>query len=280
MGIPTSNIASPRKATNAEEINKEAVKMIAMNQLPISFISSDGFISFCKLFPGYVPIKEEAAKRRLTIMYDEMSAKIKQCLIKSGYIALTTDLWTSMANDAYLTIIAHCIDEEWRPQIYTLDTMVMPEKHTGVNIAQKINEIKIKWIESSQISAIVTDNARNMLCAVRNVDEVEIRDEITCSAHSLQLVINKSLQNEDINSLLAQASKVVGHFKKSSQATEALKNRQKQLDLPQLKLLQQNNTRWNSTFYMLDRLLINRAAIANVLADRVVSTYFICNTFF
>jgi len=41
--------------------------------------------------------------------------------------------------------------------------------------------------------------------------------------------------------------------------------------MKQLKLIQSVKTRWNSTFEMLERLIINRLPISNVLADRNVT---------
>lgn len=49
--------------------------------------------------------------------------------------------------------------------------------------------------------------------------------------------------------------KLVGHFKRSSLATDALTQHQLQILLPQKKLKQDIATRWNSTFYMVQWLL-------------------------
>ena len=56
-------------------------------------------------------------------------------------MALTTDIWTSMATEAYMTVTAHCIDPNWKLQNFVLETLSFPERHTGVNIAQKLKEV-------------------------------------------------------------------------------------------------------------------------------------------
>ena len=56
-------------------------------------------------------------------------------------MALTTDIWTSMATETYMTVTAHYIDPNWKLQNFVLETLSFPERHTGVNIAQKLKEV-------------------------------------------------------------------------------------------------------------------------------------------
>ena len=65
-----------------------------------------------------------------------MYLNVKEQLCKElelQYLALTTDLWTSNATKAYLTVTAHYIDDNWRMVSQVLQTREMPEQHTGVN---------------------------------------------------------------------------------------------------------------------------------------------------
>lgn len=257
-------------AKREEEINLTLAKIIAVNQLPISFCSSPGGELFAGLFPGYKMIKEEAMKRRLLLFKENISLKIKSEIKDLEFVSLTTDLWTSLANDSYLSVTAHFINKEWQLNTYLLDTTLMPDKHTAENITAKMNEVFRDWI-SCKISAVVSDNASNITNAIRNLDNLLCKDNVTCTAHTVQLVINGILKNPDIKQIVEKASKIVGHFKHSTLATNALKEKQKLLDIPLLKLLQCNKTRWNSTYIMLDRLIKNRTALMNVLADRNVT---------
>ena len=62
--------------------------------------------------------------------------------------------------------------------------------------------------------------------------------------------------------MLARCRKIVGHFKHSHLAVERLNSIQKQLNLPEHKLVQDEPTRWDSTYYLLDRLVEQRRAIS------------------
>ena len=60
------------------------------------------------------------------------------------------------------------------------------------------------------------------------------------------------------------------HFKHSVVATEELKRRQTQMEVAQ-KLIQDCATRWNSAFYMLERLVEMRWPICAVSSDETVT---------
>ena len=62
----------------------------------------------------------------------------------------------------------------------------------------------------------------------------------------------------------------MGHFHHSPAARQLLSNVQAQLQLPE-QLSQEVCTRWNSTFYMLERFLEQRRAITTVLPDTTCS---------
>jgi len=47
------------------------------------------------------------------------------------YVTFTSDLWTSQDIQAYLTVMAHFISEQWVLESYVLETGEMPEHHTS-----------------------------------------------------------------------------------------------------------------------------------------------------
>lgn len=85
--------------------------------------------------------------------------------------------------------------------------------------------------------------------------------------HSLQLAINYAFREETIQQIIEQCRKVINHFKHSNIVKQALENKQEQLGMPRMTLLQSCSAKWNFTFLMLERLYKNRCPISNVLVD-------------
>ena len=53
-------------------------------------------------------------------------------------MALTTDIWTSCTTQAYITVTAHL--KNWKLVTKVVSTAEMPERHTGVHTAQRIQD--------------------------------------------------------------------------------------------------------------------------------------------
>lgn len=63
----------------------------------------------------------------------------------------------------------------------------------------------------------------------------------------------------------------MGHFKHSVRASVALKDKQKQLNITEHHLNQDVSTRWNSVYFMLERLQEQQWALYAVLHDKQVT---------
>ena len=121
------------------------------------------------------------------------------------------------------------------------------------------------------MSAIVYDQASNIQLCLRILHEEKGYESINCNAHKLQLALKAGLSINTIDRLIRACSKLVGHFKHSALATGELKKRQRQMELDEKKLIQKCDTRWNSTFYMLERVHEMRWPITAVLSDENVT---------
>ncbi|XP_071579102.1 E3 SUMO-protein ligase ZBED1-like [Temnothorax nylanderi] len=257
--IEQDQIADLFPSKRKELIHQALAKMIAINQMPISFCSSEGFRQFMTAVdPGYSPCKDEALKKRLNLLKDNVEEKIKVALKDAVAVSCTTDCWSSLTQHSYVTLIAHMLDENWTPKCFTLGVYEMEERHTAANLASRMEELFVKWNINEKVMAVVTDNATNIINATHLLH--------------LQLAVNKALVGGDIEKLLVKSSKIVSHFKHSNVAKYALQDKQEQLGLPTMSLLQSCKTRWNSSYFMLERLLQNRIPVMNVLTDRRSTT--------
>ena len=98
---------------------------------------------------------------------------------------------------------------------------------------------------------IITDNGANMVSGIELVDI----PRGPCFLHMLQLAIQDRIMSQrSVSDMIARSKRVVTHFNHSALACDRLSKIQ-DLNLPKKKLVQDVPTRWNSTFYLLQRLL-------------------------
>ena len=248
----------------ANKITTLIAEFVSRDLRPISVVDGPGFTRLMNfLEPGYQVSPRPHLTKVSHELYDSLKEKVANSLVNKN-VAITTDLWTSRATESYITLTAHFIDDEWKLNSKVLSTVGMPEQHTGKNIADRLRQLVLQWnIEEDNISAVVHDNARNMDTALYELGW----PDVPCFAHTLQLAVSNGLALSDVSRVTAASRKLVGHFKHSALAMTALKAKQKQLNAPEHHLIQDVITRWNSTFFMLERLLEQRWCIYAVLHD-------------
>ena len=150
-----------------------------------------------------------------------------------------------------------------------LQTREMPERNTGMHISERLKEAASEWgVAQDKVVAVVHDNAANMVLAG---ELLERWGDLSCFGHTLQLAVNAGLALNAIARLRAAFRKIVGHFKHSTVAMGALTERQKLLKLPEHSLVKDVATRWNSTYFMYERLAEQRVAIYTVIHDDKVT---------
>uniref|UniRef100_H2ZY19 HAT C-terminal dimerisation domain-containing protein n=1 Tax=Latimeria chalumnae TaxID=7897 RepID=H2ZY19_LATCH len=166
--------------------------------------------------------------------------------------------------ESYVTITCHFI-RQWKMESVILQTCAMPERHTAENLADMLNTAAETWNLKGKITTYVHDNASNIVLANTALLEWESNP---CFAHTLQLAINDGFKFSSINRVVGAASRLVSHFHHSTVATQALKLKQQQQNLPQHRLMQYCKTRWKLINDMFQRLQEQRWAVAAVLSDR------------
>ena len=254
---------SSKKTMTTQQYQRATRKlavMCAVDVKPISLVEGPGFKYFCnELNPDYKMPCRKTVSKYLQKIYDEEKEELVGKL-RGHSVAITSDLWTSNAMEGYLGLTGHYISDEWELKAKVLATRKMKNRHTGDNIAREIKALMDEF-QIVSCAALTTDNASNMSVAAGILDY----RHVGCFAHTLQLAIEDGLKVAQISKTLSVSRQLVGHFNHSVIATDGLLSKQ---EGPQkLKLIQDVQTRWNSSFLMLQRLLKLRVPIYGVLFD-------------
>ncbi|XP_015232424.1 PREDICTED: zinc finger BED domain-containing protein 1-like [Cyprinodon variegatus] len=256
--------ATPRNATRKQELDELLVNLVVKDTQPFSIVDGVGFKAFvAKLDPNYVLPTRQALKAMVEEKFESAKQKAKAKVGEVAAVSLTTDMWTFMNMDAYLAVMCHFLDDKARLNTVLLGVQSFPQSHTAENIACVKKSMMEEWGISNKVTCVVTDGAPNMVACVR---ELKLRHHI-CVAHTMNLVVKKSLdQHPVLSGIQAKAWKLVGYCRSSTTVKEKLSQVQRHLGLQELKLMQEVETRWNSTYLMLQRLMELREPVGAALA--------------
>jgi len=199
--------------------------------------------------------------KKLSLLKEEINTELNSM----QSISFTFDIWTSGAQQPYISLTTHYLTKQFELRNKTLGCSYFPGEHDGKSIFLKIKSMVSEWnidILSLNIPIyMVTDNARNISCALNNYNSNNNLHHYFCAAHTLQLAIQDALKENNMGSLLKKCRSIVTHYNHSNKSWERLQQIEVRINLPNHKLIQMVETRWNSVFLMLERIIEQKEAI-------------------
>ncbi|KAJ8892234.1 hypothetical protein PR048_004814 [Dryococelus australis] len=125
---------------------------------------------------------------------------------------------SSTAKYDYLSITAHFLDDTYKMQHVCLEVIPFShEVHSAENLAAFFKESLGKWGLLEKLSYVIRDNACNMSATM---EKAGFKD-VSCLAHTLQLVIKDSVFNQkEVSNVITICRRLVGHFKHSVKANK------------------------------------------------------------
>ncbi|KAK9755642.1 hypothetical protein RND81_01G040400 [Saponaria officinalis] len=205
---------------NSDEFRQLVAIAIAKHNLLLQLVEYDGIKNcFSYLNP------DVNCFVRNTVKYDILKIRI----------SLTSDCWSSVITDGYISLTAHFIDENWQLQKRVLNFSFLPPPHSGVAMSIKVIGFLREW------------------------DYFHVR----YCAHILNLIVQEGLKDLDIAILKVMES--VKYCKGSQLRKQRFLNSVQHVKLESARGLRQDvPTRWNSTYLMLDNALYYRKALNNL----------------
>ena len=208
-----------------QELDFLLVQTIVKNYLPFQIVESSDFQKFLyKLNSTYkMPTRKTVSSTLLPQLYATIKERVKEEIKSTDSVCITTDGWSSRANESYLSVTAHYLDNKLELKSSLLECFKYDEKHTANNLAEELHRVLQEWEIDRKIVGVVTDNAPNIVAAVRLTGW----KHIPCFAHTLNLIVQQGLQS--VKELLIKVKSIVEFFRRSPQACGKLKAMQEQL---------------------------------------------------
>jgi len=245
----------PKRMTvdTKKKIDGALLKLFTKDYQPFRVVEDEGFKEFVKLLnPHYtLPDRHTIYKIFIPALYENCLVEMKELVEKEAQsVCMTTDCWTSRNNESFMAITIHFIDSNFSLRSVLLGCFEFNEHHTGVNLSEQIKKILDEWNLRKKVVLAVSDNANN----IKNALNILQLKSMGCFAHTMNLVVQSSLTLE--NNLIDRVKAIVTHFRKSTVVNNKLHTYQTNNGISQpKKLIQDVQTRWNSTFYMLSRFV-------------------------
>ena len=220
-------------------------KFVARHNQALHLGSKPAFVDFMRKWDARWPTISArtigravaAEAEALTVNYCKMFRGIMQ----ETNIALTSDIWTSINQDAYITVTAHYITKDWMMRSHTLGTHIFNVKHDADNIKKKLCRIRedfgmwaripeehkdvvtsealennpedvYKYESAYDRPAITTDNGANISKAADMKDHFEWNK---CICHCLHLAVEEGVNVPFIQAALQDLARVTNKIKRS-----------------------------------------------------------------
>lgn len=239
--------------TARRKIDESLMLLFTRDFQPFSIVEDYGFKKFVMaLNPSYqLPARKTITNTLLQAEYEEVYNNTKELLMNVKALTLTTDCWTSSTTENYLAVTGHFLTNEFAMKHVLLGCDSFPESHTAQNLAAAIQQILNEFNLENKVNMVISDNAANIKKAIKDVLKLK---HFGCYAHTLNLIAQDSLKL--VVEILQKVKDIVAYFRRSTSAMSKLLDEQKRSNIvPTKRLVQEVVTRWNSTYYMVERFV-------------------------
>ncbi|KAF7150585.1 hypothetical protein RHSIM_Rhsim02G0186500 [Rhododendron simsii] len=259
---------------SADACKKALAKMIIIDELPFSFVEGEGFKQFIEVVqPMWKPSGRLVMAKNCMLIYGEEKMALKQ-IVKHQRLCLTTDTWTSVQNLNYMCLTGHFIDDNWKYQKKILNFCVVPN-HKGDTLGRMVEQCLLDWGIDKFLTVTVDNASSNSLLIAYLERKTKHRKttilnheflHVRCSAHILNLIVREGLQ--EIDDPIGRVRNIVRYVRSSpSRMAEFWSCVEKEGITCRLKPCLDVSTRWNYTYFMLERALTYQKAFDRLCDD-------------
>ena len=259
------NSSLPRQ--KKERILYRILAWIVDDMMPFNVIENKRFCDIIyECEPRFKMPCDSTFKDRLSESVGYTTTQLRQLMDKTMVkFSFTTDLWTAI-HTPYIGVTIHWLSSDFVLHQALLTIEKLPYPHDADHIEDVLRNTFEAWELQEKTFVGVTDNAASMKKAMRQLGVMHIG----CTAHTIQLAVNDGV-NLIKDSLVKRAKELNNFLVNRDKYRERFRDIQRSLYQRNINnsstcqildaIGSDTKTRWNSTFILLERLLILRNAI-------------------
>lgn len=201
-----------------------------------------------------VPEKKDCVTTMRTVK-TTMMEKVSR-MMKDEHVCITSDGWTSCANDTYTSLTVTLITTAWKLVTLSVDCSKSEGTTTGDALAVGVKAAVAKHGLTGKVTAVTTDCEPSMVKMGRLLEEDAVCTHIGCCNHRIESTTSIVFNGPGVKKVMALARGLVARYTTSSQAADRLKQLVKTyLGVDNKRVIQDVVTRWSSTCAMTARLI-------------------------
>ncbi|XP_039125273.1 zinc finger BED domain-containing protein RICESLEEPER 2-like isoform X1 [Dioscorea cayenensis subsp. rotundata] len=274
---PAAGKASSLKDwTFDQEISRSKLaRMVVLHEYPFSIVEHEGLNDFLSsLNPMFKMITPSVVKEDCLAMFEKEKKSMREKFISSCQrVALTSNMWSSKQGLEYLSLTAHFIDDEWKLQKRVLMFSMVESPRNAMAVANVILKGVREWNLDGRISnitlddgpmndALVTDLKENLL--LRNSLLLNGKlFHVRCAAHVLNFIVQDGLK--EIHAVIYNVRESIKYLKSCPSRKQKFQELVREVGISYARgLCLDVASRWNSTYYMLERAVQFKKAFTSL----------------
>ncbi|XP_044217562.1 zinc finger BED domain-containing protein RICESLEEPER 1 [Thunnus albacares] len=252
-------------------IKNHWMKMIVSNLQPLEITENANFLEFVKVLNPTLQIPTRSIMRlQLHNLFNKEKNELRGTLDSAEDIVLTCELWSSRAEDSYLTVGGHFVDRLGNLKSYMLNTANLFRDESATNIQNQLSAVMEDWGIKEKVHSVVR-------AGMPQLEKVKTKwRHMPCFASTLNGVCQDLLSDNKLVNVLRKCQNIVWFFKCNTEAERKLRETQRGMRMKQDELIMYSGDRWPALLPMLQSLIQQYSAMLPVLDERG-KTEFILN---
>ncbi|EOA13231.1 hypothetical protein CARUB_v10026257mg [Capsella rubella] len=194
------------KKIDQKIVREKFSRVLIRHDLPFSAVEYEELRDFLKYMnPDYISYTRNTAASDVIKTWKTEKEKLKLELENiPSRICLTSDCWTAVSGEGYISLMAHYVDEKGLLNNKILSFCDILPPHTGEALATKIHECLRDWGIEKKVFTLTLDNAtandtmQDILKERLNLDHNLLCEgeffHVRCCAHILNLIVQDGLK--------------------------------------------------------------------------------------